>query len=65
MDEISSILVDLNSIRERFAKIQENPSLYGPENGFTNEQLETLEKIISQVGEASIAGNEITKRHLS
>jgi len=66
MDEIMKILLEIKNVEEKFRHIQENSALYVSENGgFTKQEHETLEKIISLCGEMNIAANEITKKRLS
>ena len=61
-DLITQALVEIKTVEEKFRKIQENPALYGAENSLTTSELEILEKLISSVGEANLAANEILKR---
>ena len=63
MDEIMQVLLEIKNIEERFSKIQENPALYGPENGFTEDELKKLDLIISLIGESSISATAILKRY--
>jgi hypothetical protein len=55
----------IKTVKEMFRKIQENPALYGAENGLTSHEMEILEKLISLMGEANIAADEISKRALN
>ena len=65
MDEITKVLFELYEVEETFRKIQKNPAFYISEHGgLSPEKLELLEKVISLVGEAAIAGNEICDRDL-
>jgi hypothetical protein len=59
---ITQTLMDIKTIEDKFSKIQGNPALYGAEFGLTAHELEILEKLISLIGEANIAANEIIKR---
>jgi hypothetical protein len=63
MDRIAQILVGIKIVEEKFAKIQENPSLYGSENGLTNKEVEILDKLIEYIGVAGIAADSILKRY--
>ncbi|MHC6204306.1 hypothetical protein ACYULU_14095 [Breznakiellaceae bacterium SP9] len=62
-DIITQALISTKNVEEKFAKIQENPALYGAENGLTAQELETLEKLSAIHGEAMLAADEILKRH--
>jgi len=62
MDEISKVLSEIRIVEDKFRKIQENPAMYGAENGLTANQLELLEKVKNLVGEANIAADTILKR---
>jgi hypothetical protein len=55
----------LREIEEQFAKIQENPALYGAENGFNAERLELLDQVTTQCGVVNIAGKEIARRAMA
>jgi len=59
---ISQTLAEIKIVEEKFSKIQENPALYGAENGLTAHELETLEKLLSQIGAANIAADAIINR---
>jgi hypothetical protein len=61
---ITRTLMEIRTVEDKFRKIQENPALYGAENGFTAHEAETLEKLISISGEINIAADEIIKRAL-
>ena len=61
-DLIKKTLIEIKTVEEKFRKIQENPALNSSENGLTAHDLEVLEKLISSVGEANIAADEIIKR---
>jgi hypothetical protein len=63
-NRIAQILVEINRVEGKFRKIQENPALNGAENGLTAKELEILDKIIAQCGEANIAADAILKRFL-
>ena len=65
MNEITKTLLELKAVEEKFRKIQENLALYGAENGLSAHEQEVLDKIISLIGAANIAGNEIAKRALN
>lgn len=65
MNILTQALVEMNGVEEKFRKIQENPALYGAENGLTAEELTLLEKLRAVVGEANLAATEILKRHSS
>jgi hypothetical protein len=62
---IANAIPAIREVEEQFAKIQENPALYGAENGFTAERLELLNQLITLCGETSFAGKEIMKRALA
>jgi hypothetical protein len=62
---IAETIADLREVEEQFAKIQENPALYGAGNGFTTEKLALLDQLIELCGAVSFAGKEITKRALA
>ena len=62
MDEISKVLSEIRIAEDKFRKIQENPAMFGAENGLTANQLELLGKVISMVGEINIAADTILKR---
>jgi hypothetical protein len=62
MNIIARTLMAIKEVEENFRKIQENPALYGAENGLTSEKLELLEKIIALCGEVNIAGDAIGRR---
>jgi hypothetical protein len=64
MNTILRTLIEIRSIEEKFAKIQENPALYGAENGLTNHELAIFEKLIEQIGAANLAVDAILKRIL-
>ncbi|GMO36114.1 MAG: hypothetical protein Ta2B_16220 [Termitinemataceae bacterium] len=55
-------LIEIKNVEEKFIKIQENPALNGYENGLTNQEEETLEKLISLMGEVNLIETEISKR---
>jgi hypothetical protein len=59
---ITKTLLGIKSIEEKFSKIQENPALYGAENGLTNQEVEMLGRLITLVGEVNIAADKIIKR---
>jgi hypothetical protein len=61
---INKVLIEIKTVEEKFRKIQENPALNGAEYGLTAHEHELLEKLISLVGEANIAADEIVKRVL-
>jgi hypothetical protein len=61
-DIIAQALIGIKNVEEKFARIQENPALYGSENGLTNQEHETLEKLIALIGEANLAANAILNR---
>jgi len=61
---ILKVLIEIQTVEEKFRKIQENPALNSPENGLTAHEMEVLEKLISLVGEANIAADAIIKRAL-
>ena len=61
-NEVRDALLEFQTVVEKFRKIQENPALYGAENGLTAKELKLLEKIIHLVGEAAIAADEILNR---
>jgi hypothetical protein len=63
-NKIAQVLVEINRVEEKFRKIQENPALNGAENGLTANELEILNKLITQCGEANIAADAISKRFL-
>jgi len=60
---ISKTLSEIKAVEEKFSIIQENPALYGAENGLTAHEVETLEKLLSQLGVANIAIDAIIKRY--
>ena len=62
MDEISRALKEIAVVEEKFRKIQENPALYGAENGLSTHEVEILEKLINSIGEANLAADSILKR---
>ena len=62
MDKITQVLLEINLVKEKFQKIQENPALYGSENGFSSDELKLLDKLICLVGEINIATDAIIKR---
>jgi hypothetical protein len=65
MGIIIQTLVAIREVEDKFAKIQENPALYGAENGgLTKQEHELLEKLIELSGEVNLAGNAILKRYL-
>jgi len=59
---ISQALSKIKVVEEKYRKIQENPALYGVENGLTTHEQEILNKLIDSVGEANIAADAIIKR---
>ena len=59
---IAKTLTEIQTVEEKFRKIQENPALNGSENGLTAHELELLEKLISLIGEANIAADAIFRR---
>lgn len=59
---INQTLLEIKTVEEKFSKIQKNPALYGAENGLTTHELETLEKLIGQLGVANITLDAILKR---
>jgi tetratricopeptide (TPR) repeat protein len=61
MSTIAKTLVASRKVEEKFSKIQNNPALNGAENGFTQQELELLNKIIELCGEVNIAGDAISK----
>jgi hypothetical protein len=61
-DNIKQTLINIRTVEESFAKIQENPALYGAEYGLTNQGQELLEKLITLSGETSFIGSAILKR---
>jgi len=61
---ITKTLSEIKAVEEKFSKIQENPALYGAENGLTAHELETLENLHSQLDAANIAVDAIIKRAL-
>ena len=63
MNEITQLLLKFRTVEEKFRKIQENSSLYGAENGLTNEELLIFDKLISHVDEMNIAADAILKRY--
>jgi hypothetical protein len=65
MNTIARTLAAIKAVEEKFSKIQENPALYGAENGFTQQELELLDKLIELCGEVNIAGDAISKRALT
>ena len=64
MNTIAQLLTSIKEVEEKFAKIQENPSLYGFENGLTSHEQELLEKLITLMGEVNIAADSISRRAL-
>jgi hypothetical protein len=62
---IAKTLTDIREVKEQFAKIQENPALYGAENGFAAEKLALLEQLIDLTGEVNLAGKEIMSRAMA
>jgi hypothetical protein len=62
---IAKTLTAVRKVEEQFARIQENPALYGAEDGFTAEELAILEQLITLCGEAGLAGKEIGRRALA
>jgi stalled ribosome rescue protein Dom34 len=65
MDIITQALLVIKIVEEMFKRIQENPALYGAENGLTSHEMEILEKLISLISEANIAADAICKRALN
>jgi hypothetical protein len=65
MDIITQALLVIKTVEEMFRRIQENPALYGAENGLTSQEMEILEKLISLIGEVNIAADTISKRALN
>jgi hypothetical protein len=61
---IMRALVVIRNIKEKYARIQEDPALHGPENALTAEEVEILEKLIALSGEAAFAAKEIYNRFL-
>jgi hypothetical protein len=61
-DLIAKTLTEIQTVEEKFRKIQENPALNGAEYGLSAQQQESLEKLISLAGEANIAADEILRR---
>jgi len=59
---ISKTLSDIKIVEEKFSIIQENPALYGAENGLTAHEVETLEKLLSYLDAVNIAADAIIKR---
>jgi len=62
MDEIVNILINIQTVENKFRKIQENLAMYGAENGFTEQELNILENLINWIGETNIALDAIIKR---
>jgi len=62
-NEIMQVLLAIKTVEEKFRKIQENPALYGAENGLTADEHELLGKLIGLCGEVNIAGDVILKRY--
>jgi len=67
MDKESQVLFaraldDIHTVEEKFRKIQDNPAFYGAENGLSKHQLEILDKLISLVGEVSLATDELCRK---
>jgi hypothetical protein len=62
IDVMTEALIRIINIKEKFARIQENPALYGAKNGLTAEESEILEKLIAISGEAAFAAKEILRR---
>jgi len=62
---ITKTLLEIKVVEEKFSKIQENPALYGAENGLTAHELETLEKLLNQLNAVNIAADAIIKRALT
>jgi len=66
MNTIARTLLVIREVEEKYSKIQENPALYGSENGgLEKHEIELLERLIELSGEVNIAGNAIMKRYLS
>ena len=65
LHSITQFLNDMDTVKEKFRKIQENPDLYNPENSLSTEEQELLEKLLNIVGASSIAGNEISERSIA
>jgi len=59
---ITTTLSEFKVVEEKFSKIQENPALNGTENGLTAHEVETLEKLLSQLDAVNIAADAIIKR---
>jgi len=62
-NKIIQILSAIKTVEEKFRKIQENPALYGAEEGLTFDEHELLGKLIGLCGEVNIAGDAILKRY--
>jgi hypothetical protein len=62
IDIITQAFNNIKDVEEKFARIQENPALYGAENGLTNQECELLKKLIASIGEANLAADAILKR---
>jgi len=59
---ITKTLLEIKVVEEKFSKIQENPALYGAENGLTAHELETLENLFNYLNVADIDADAIIKR---
>jgi len=62
-NEIIQILSAIKTVEEKYRRIQENPALYGAEDGLTADEHELLGKLIGLCGEVNIAGDAILKRY--
>jgi hypothetical protein len=62
MGFIGRILDSIRNVEKKFAMIQEDSALYGPENALTAAEVEILEKLIALNGEAAFAAEEICRR---
>ena len=62
MDEITQVLITIKIIEEKFRKIQENPALYGAENGLNAQEQKIFETLINSIGVANLAADEILGR---
>jgi len=62
---ITKALTKIQTVEEKFRKIQENSALHGSEYGLTTHELKLLEKVINFTGEINIAADAICRRALS
>jgi len=62
-NKILQAMLAIKTVEEKFRKIQENPALFGAENGLKADEYALLGKLIDLCGEVNIAGDVILKRY--